>query len=319
MMKRIGIAGIILLFSLKGNCWGFFGHRLINYQAVFLLPPEMIVFYKPHIHFLEEHSVDPDKRRYAMLQEGARHYIDMDTYKGRQVPRAWTKAVQQFSQDSLVAHGIVPWWIQVMLQRLTKAFREKNVYAILKMSAELGHYIGDAHVPLHTSSNHNGQLTNQHGIHGFWESRIPELLANTEWDLYNERAVFIKNPLDLTWRCVQESFVASDSVLLFERILNARFSADKKYAYETRNKQIVKQYSSDYSNEYDRMLNGMIERRLRQSIQLVASFWYTAWINAGKPDLNKLNETQLNADEQNEMAEMEKSWKDGKIKGRACE
>ncbi len=38
---------------------------------------------------------------------------------------------------------------------------------ILKYSADLSHYIGDAHVPLHTTSNHNGQLTNQVGIHAF--------------------------------------------------------------------------------------------------------------------------------------------------------
>jgi hypothetical protein len=70
---------------------------------------------------------------------------------------------------------------------------------------------------------------------------------------------------------------------------------------------------------YDRMLNSMVERRLRQSIQLVASFWYTAWVNAGKPDLNKLGETELNAEERNELESMEKSWKDGKIKGRSCD
>jgi hypothetical protein len=64
-----------------------------------------------------------------------------------------------------------------MQQRLTNAFKEKSVAKILKLSAELGHYIADSHVPLHASSNHDGQSTNQKGIHGFWESRVPELLA----------------------------------------------------------------------------------------------------------------------------------------------
>jgi hypothetical protein len=317
-MKIFLAGGLMLLLSLNGYCWGFFAHKLINYQAVFLLPPEMIVFYKPNIQFLEEHSVDPDKRRYAVQQEGPRHYIDMDTYKGKELPRAWSKAVKQLTQDSLLAHGIVPWWIQVTLQRLTKAFRDKNVHSILKISAELGHYIGDAHVPLHTSSNHNGQQTNQHGIHGFWESRVPELFANSAWDLYNGRAEFVKNPLDRTWTCINESFAASDSVLRFEKMLNDKFSADRKYAYENRDKQVIKQYSSEYATAYDRLLNGMVERRLRQSIQMVASFWYTAWVNAGKPDLNKLNETELNAEEKSELESMEKSWRDGKIIGRSC-
>jgi hypothetical protein len=68
-----------------------------------------------------------------------------------------------------------------MLQRLTNAFREKDQARILKLSAEIGHYVADAHVPLHASTNHNGQLTGQEGIHAFWESRIPELLAEKEW------------------------------------------------------------------------------------------------------------------------------------------
>jgi len=56
----------LLFFSLSYQlcfCWGFFAHQKINYYAVFLLPPEMLVLYKPNIEFLTEHAVDPDKRR----------------------------------------------------------------------------------------------------------------------------------------------------------------------------------------------------------------------------------------------------------------
>ena len=89
-----------------------------------------------------------------------------------------------------------------MLYRLTDAFKEKNQAKILKYSAEIGHYIADAHVPLHASSNHNGQLTDQKGIHGFWESRIPELLADKEWDFFIGKAEYIKNPLTLSGKRV---------------------------------------------------------------------------------------------------------------------
>lgn len=195
-MKRCVLTLMLLCAFVDGWSWGFYGHRLINYRAVFLLPPEMIAFYKPNIEYLSTHAVDPDKRRYAVTEEGPRHYIDIDRYGKNEIPRSWSRAIEKFSEDTLKAHGIVPWWIQVMLKRLTKAFKEKNVPAILKLSAETGHYIGDAHVPLHTSSNHNGQFTNQHGIHGFWESRIPEIFAETGWDLFTDRAVYIRNPLD---------------------------------------------------------------------------------------------------------------------------
>jgi hypothetical protein len=318
-MKRCCLIILLTVSSVNGFCWGFYAHRMINYQAVFLLPPEMIAFYKPNIEFISAHAVDPDKRRYAVKEEGPRHYIDIDRYTGTAIPRAWSKAVEKFSGDTLKAHGIVPWWIQVMLGRLTKAFREKNVNAILKLSAETGHYLGDAHVPLHASSNHNGQLTGQHGIHGFWESRIPELFAETEWDLFNTRAIYLRNPLEFTWKRVEESSCASDSVLRFERKLNEKFTSGRKFAFENRNGLIIKQYSSEYSAAYDRMLNGMVERRLRESVFAVASFWYTAWVNAGQPDLKKLSGKELSEEEKEEFSQMEMKWKNEKIKGRSCE
>ena len=48
-----------------------------------------------------------------------------------------------------------------MLYKLTNAFKEKDLIRILKFSAEIGHYISDAHVPLHATENYNGQFTNQ--------------------------------------------------------------------------------------------------------------------------------------------------------------
>ena len=157
-------------------CWGFFAHKKINYLAVFLLPPQMMVLYKPNIEFLTEHAVDPDKRRYAVAAEGPRHYLDIDhygKYPYKELPHKWTDAVAKFGADTLQGYGIVPWHVQIMLNRLTMAFKEKDFSSIMKNSAEIGHYIADAHVPLRASSNHNGQYTNQKGIHAFRKSRIP--------------------------------------------------------------------------------------------------------------------------------------------------
>jgi hypothetical protein len=39
---------------------------------------------------------------------------------------------------------------------------------------------------------------------------------------------------------------------------------------------------------YHSMLRGMVERRMRNSIHMVGSIWYTAWVDAGQPDLRKL-------------------------------
>jgi hypothetical protein len=161
--------------------WGFFAHKKINRLATFTLPPPMFGFYKEHIEYLTEHAVDPDKRRYAVKGEAPRHYIDIDHYgfsideRFNNVPKRWTDAVEKFTEDTLNEYGIVPWHIVNMKYRLQKAFEEKDVDKILKYSADIGHYIGDAHVPLHTTENYNGHLTNQKGIHGLWETRLVEI------------------------------------------------------------------------------------------------------------------------------------------------
>jgi hypothetical protein len=279
----------------------------------------MLVLYKPHIDFLTAHAVDPDMRRYAVTAEGGRHYIDIDHY-GKypfdSLPRKWNDAVAKFSEDTLNKYGIVPWWVQVMLHRLTIAFRQKDQAAILKLSAEIGHYIADAHVPLHANSNHNGQYTNQHGIHGFWESRVPELLAETEWDFFIGKAEYIKDPVGFIWQRVLESGAAADTVLRYEKELTAQFPADQKFSFENRNGVIVRQYSSSFTKAYDAKLKGMIERRMRMAIFSVASFWYTAWVNAGEPDLTKLSNTEFSTEDLKEFENLSNAWKNNNIKGR---
>src|SRR5690606_3261262 len=180
-MRFFIIGAFSLLFPIESpRYWGFYAHSLINRQAVFSLPPEMISFYKPHIDFITEKAVNPDKRRYAVEGEAEKHFIDLDIYGDSALwvlPKYWPEAIEKFSEDSLRENGIGPWSAYLTMLSLTRAFEQKNTAAILRLSADLGHYLGDLNVPLHTTENYNGQLTGQEGIHGFWESRVPELMA----------------------------------------------------------------------------------------------------------------------------------------------
>lgn len=321
-MRKYFYTFLFLVLAKDCFCWGFYAHRKINYFAVFLLPPEMMVLYKPQIDFLSEHAVDPDKRRYAIPEEGPRHYIDIDhygSYPYDALPRKWNDAVAKYSEDTLNAYGIVPWWLQTMLYKLTDAFKEKNQAKILKYSAEIGHYIADSHVPLHATKNHNGQLTDQKGIHGFWESRIPELVAEKGWDFFIGKAEYIKTPSDFIWKRVLESGAAADTVLKYELELTQQFPGDQKYSFEDRNGITIRQYSSAFSKAYDGKLKGMIERRMRQSVYAVASFWYTAWVNAGQPDLKKLSNKEFSAEDLKEFESLNNSWKNAPVKGREHE
>ena len=286
MSKKFGFLLLSIMIPTSVFCWGFFGHRSINRMAVYTLPTELMVFYKDNIEFVTSHAVDPDMRRYVVKEEAPRHYIDIDHYGESpfdEVPREWDEAVEKFTEDTLQSYGIVPWYVEVMYRRLVYAFKNKDFAYALDVSADLGHYIADAHVPLHTTENYNGQLTNQKGIHGFWESRLPELYAE-DFDFFTGKAKFIDSPLNHIWDAVEASSGAVDSVLLFERELTKTYPSDKKYAFDQRGNSTIKTYSRDFSLEYHLSMNGMVERRMRSSIITIGSLWYSAWVEAGKPD-----------------------------------
>jgi len=322
MRNRLAIL-FLLLAVLQADAvnppWGFWAHRKVNRMALFTLPQELFAFYKPHIDYVEEHAVDPDKRRYAVVEEAPRHYIDIDhygEYPFPDLPRKWFDAVEKYSEDSLQAYGIVPWHVELMMRRLENAMRDRDVKYIIRITADIGHYIGDMHVPLHCTKNYNGQLTDQHGIHGFWESRIPELIGD-DYDYLVGTAVYVPFVHDKIWEIVLESHLMSDSVLNLEAMLNDKFPASKKYAYETRGNSTVRTYSEAYSLEYNTMLNNMVERRMRETIINLGSFLYTAWINAGKPDLSGMDFAPYTDAELEEMDRVENAYRSGeKMKGR---
>ncbi|HEY0743234.1 MAG TPA: zinc dependent phospholipase C family protein [Chryseosolibacter sp.] len=300
--------------------WGFFGHQKINRLAVFTLPPEMIGFYKKNITYITEASVNPDKRRYAVVDEAPRHYLDLDHYGDSalfKMPRYWKAAVEKYSEDTLKAYGIVPWHIERMQNRLRDAFMIRDPDQILKVSAEIGHYIADAHVPLHTTENYNGQLTGQEGIHGFWESRLPELFSEN-YNFFVGKAEYISNTQLEAWKAITLAHSALDSVLTFERELTRKFG-ERKFSFETRGKLTQKNYSREFAKAYHNALSGMVERHMRICIRRIGSFWYTAWVDAGQPDLKSLLEHKPTEQElAQRRAELEE-WKKAQFAARPHE
>jgi len=190
-------------------------------------------------------------------------------------------------EDHFSEHGIVPYHIESALFKLTKAFENKDKVAILRISAEFGHYISDAHVPLHTTTNYNGQLTDQVGIHAFWESRIPELFAEKEYDFFVGKADYIENTKDFIWNIIIKAHSQLDSVLLVEKRLNLTFDSDRQFCYDERLGQTIRIQCPEYAQAYSDALGAMVEEQMRSSIHAVGSLINTAWINAGQPVINE--------------------------------
>lgn len=317
-MRKNYCIHFLIIIGFACSSWGFFAHQRINRLAVFTLPSEMIRFYKSNINYIAEHAVDADKRRYADTAEAARHFIDADRYGKApfdSIPQKWKDAVAKYSERVLLENGIVPWQIERTYYSLVKAFQERDSSRILRLSADLGHYVSDAHVPLHTTENYNGQLSGQVGIHGFWESRLPELFTG-EYDFLVGRAQYVENPLKEAWNIVSDTYRYTDSVLLIEARLSKTFPSDRKFTFSERNGRVERQYSEEYSRAYHQAMNGMVEKQMRSSILKTGSYWYSAWVDAGQPLLKNLIRKEISAEEKKVLEKVDNLYKQGEIIGR---
>lgn len=292
--RYIRVSVLIFIFLtgvMSVNAWGFYGHARINELSVYTLPKPLFGFYKANVDYMTFHAADADKRRYSDTAEACRHYMDGDHYEYAApfdtVPHYYSLAIEKYGKDTVIDHGIVPWHIMHMYYRLIEAFKVKDVKRILSISADLGHYVGDCHVPLHATSNYNGQKTGQRGIHALWESRITEMYFDT-YDMLTGLSTYLENPGKTIWEAYGRSFSLVDSVLKLEKLVSRRFKFQDKYNWEDRGSTIVRIYSDKFCRAYHLALNDMVEERIRASVIVLGSLIYTAWIQAGQPDLDQM-------------------------------
>lgn len=281
--------------------WGVFGHEHINHTAVLVLPEPLRGFFYNHVDFITQESTVPDLRKYTLddKSERPRHFVNLENYGSLPaLPKTMESLKQKYDDAFLIKNGVLPWYLKTMMDKLTRAFREKRKTEILFLAGDLGHYIADAHMPLHTSLNHDGELTGQQGIHAFWEAQLPDLFGGN-YNYNADSARYIKNIDEAIWDIIISSHKLVDTLLLKEKTLRNTFDPNNVYQLDStgtvvKNKFGQKVHSLDYANAYHTALNGMVERQIRKAITATASFWYTAWINAGKPDLSRLDSKDLN-------------------------
>lgn len=164
---------LLLLAALPLSAWGDKGHRVVSALALKGLPPGPQAWYEGREAMVADHASDPDHWRQDP-KEGPRHFLDMEPYGGPDhLPLDLEAARKQIGGD-FHRVGVVPWIIQDRWRDLVEAFRSGDRDRVALATAILGHYVADAHVPLHTTVQHDGQATNQRGIHIRWESGLVE-------------------------------------------------------------------------------------------------------------------------------------------------
>jgi hypothetical protein len=272
----------------------------VNQLAVYELPKTLRMFFYTNMDYLVRESVRADLRRSDDSTEDTKHFINLESFGDSaawKMPPEWQEAVQKYSKDSLLKHGYVPYYIRVMKDRLTNAFRNKQKDSVLFYAADLAHYIADVHVPLHTTRNYDGQLTNQKGMHSLWESMIPEI-ALDQFDLSSRHtAKYLRDTDHAIWQAVRKAHVLTAEVFSSEKEISKSFSESSKYRVQIRRGKAVRSYSTEFANALYRRIGLTINQQLISSANLVADFWYTSWIDAGRPDLKMLSSKPLSGTE----------------------
>ena len=262
---------ILMVSGRSALAWGPEGHRLVNNWAVETLPPEISGFFEANRQFLVEHANDPDEWMQKDRYERKRHYLYFDKYglfPYLALPRRFNTAVEKFGSGRVNRDGLLPWHIGEYSLRLTNALREQKWDEAKLAAAALGHYVADAHDPLHTTSNYDGQLSSQTGLSTRFGQTLIERYKNF-MIMRSALAVKIDDPTEFAFSMALEANTWVDNVLL----------ADRRALVEAR----------DYNEEYFDRLYGsagpIAAQELNAAARDLGSYWYTAWLNAGRPAL----------------------------------
>src|SRR5262245_29722712 len=227
------LAAIVLSAPSTANAWGLEAHKFIVDRAIELLPPELKPLFEKRRPFVIERSIDPDMWRLSGWdEEDPNHFLDIDheafgPYPFAGLPRDYDAAVQKFGKEFIHQQGLVPWRAQEFYGRVQRAFESLNRQPpspfagdnILYYSAILAHYVSDAHVPLHSVVNYDGQLTGQNGVHSRWEGELFERIRG-RLKIAPAPPKPVTNPRDFVF----------DAILSGNRLSQGVLEADRKAA-----------------------------------------------------------------------------------------
>lgn len=276
---------LVLVSATLFVSWGWRGHYKISSGAALSFNSEMAPF-QSWIPFLADHASDADYRKDEDPNEAVRHYIDIDYYpefrtNGR-IAQTWDSIVAQHGIWTVTNTGILPWATLSTFNTLRLAMQENDWNYAMLMAADLGHYVADGHMPLHITENYNGQLTGSTGIHSRYESTM--INAHIDEIVYEgDSAVYIPNVSNYIFDYLYANYLYVDSILaadLYAKTLGNTSSAEYKNALWQKTKPFTIKLFKDASHA-------------------LACLLYTAWVDAGKPEMSLGTEQPLAANRLN--------------------
>jgi hypothetical protein len=261
---------IIILISLSG--WSEKVHRKINTSSVEILPNGLKQL-NQWSKDIGDHASDADLRKKSDKTEFVKHFIDIDNYddfiKNHRIEENFEAACAKYGKDFVIKNGTLPWSTDSTYQALVENFRMKNWNQAVLTIADLGHYVADGFMPLHTTVNYDGQLSDQTGIH----SRFEEVMVDPYIDEISLKDTPDKK-IDQVLAYVFDYLYVNNSKI--EPILQADKDALRMSGG---------QYNETYYRFFWEKTKLLTVKQLRKATKTLATLIYTAWIEAGKPEI----------------------------------
>lgn len=235
------------------------------------LPPEM-VFLKPvWAVTVADHCSDADYRKDTDPSESSRHYIDIDNYsefiQHGYISQYMDTAIMFHGLSWVLDEGILPWSTLATYDSLKAAFSRGNWNQSALFAADLGHYVGDGHMPLHITRNFDGQYTGQSGVHSRYESKM--INRYVDQILYDpDPAVLIQDVRGFIFSYLYYNYQYKDSVLLaddYSFVVNGSYTA------------------YNFSDTLWSKTGYFTIPLFSHASYALASLIYTAWVEAGSP------------------------------------
>jgi hypothetical protein len=262
----------ILFLALPSSFgWGENAERMIVDKAVDTLPDEMLPFFQANRTFLVQHVTDPLQSEARTPAELPKGFIALDhygTFPFTELPRSYTAAVAKYGRRTLDAHGVLPWQIGLYSKKLTDAFRVHNWDDARISAAFLGHFVAAAHDPFKTTVDSNGLLLNQLGVNERFGTGLVDRYQRFFYMKPNE-AAFIRDPTDHAFEITLDAHSWLENILLADR----------------RSHEGLTGYTSEYYDRFYAQAGAVLIRQLSDASTDLGSYWMTAWINAGRPQL----------------------------------
>jgi hypothetical protein len=269
--RLVALLALWLVIVQPVEAWGPTAHDIVNTWAIQTLPSEMRGFFEANRQFLVEHANDPDMWIRKDRYERKRHYIYMDKYgmfPFLGLPHSFKQAVEKYGSGRVNRDGVLPWQVGEYSLRLTTAFKSRNWEQAKLEAAVLAHYVAEARDPLHVTQNFDGQLSGQPGLADRFEIHLLDRYSKF-FILHPEDAAKIDDPTEYAFQTCLEAYSWLDSIILAD--LRAR--------------QNLPDYTDEYFDRFYSQVGEGVMRAINGAAHDAGSYWYTAWLNAGKPAL----------------------------------